>query len=490
MERFYKFLGVVCLCILILKLIFLPRNNMVSGDEQMYTAPARYLVELGVPSTEEFKLICHYDKDYYFAGRLLIYSQAIIYSILGYSVFTMKLLPFIWFLLSAFFIYKIVFRLLGRRSAFTAAVLWLLVPTFAYRIIARPEPMQICFMLVSVYVFLISRDIPSNAVLFLTGFISCIGLWIHPTTFFVSAAAVFFLGILNHPFKKFLIIFSGQVAMGLLFLFYFLSVREYFWEQFIEAGLVWMDSEILTKQGGLAYKFTREMDKIGGFFGRAYMIPFDLILVISFVFTVKKHKETYLKFILPLIPGIFFSSLVSAHSAASFFYYQYLIPVLIIIVVLWIFSIQNVLYKTVLISLIALYFVSCQFVITYKRRNVDFERLVKNISSKIVADKVIMAPETYNIVLDSDKFIGVVYYTFWKSIQHKKGILDKYRPLYGDSFADFIRKQNVKYVILDRNNQDCEELEGLIKGMSKLIYEERSEYGMWGNGFVRVYEIM
>lgn len=487
-----------CLAILIVKLAFLPYNNMVTGDEAMYTSPAWNIITKGRPSVEEYPDICAYGEDFFFAGRLFLAAQLPFYALFGYTPFVIKLVPFIFYIIAGLCLYRLVFRLasghpdIRERAAAIAVALWFLMPTYLYRFIARPESMQLCFMLIAVNYFLkvTAEGKASTSSLFAAGLLSCIGMWIHPTTFFVGAIPVAIMALITLRLRQTFAVISGQIAMGVLFsLLYALPNLNGFWTQFYEAGIVWMDNDLLVSEGAVAYRVQRELEKLAGFFGRPYVLPFTLLFVAALFATNRRFKDMYLKYWIAFIPGPVIASVISAHSAASFFYYAYLLPACVIAISFF-FAVHWRRKPVLAIFMLACaYFIGTQLAVTYLRRDAGFTELNGRISRRIDNGAVIMGTEPHNILLKSDKFIGSVYYTFWVASRRHQNLINKYRCVYGDSFIEFLRRKGVKYVILDRNNQDCEEIEVEIAPYGKVVFDEESEYGMWDNGRVKVYRL-
>ncbi|MBI4243967.1 MAG: glycosyltransferase family 39 protein [Planctomycetes bacterium] len=490
-NRLIKILAILSVLMLCIKLIFLNQNTLTHFDATVYTFPAKNLMEKGISSIEENKMIYHADKDYYFCGKLFQYLQVIIYFLFGYNIFTIKLVPFIAYVVSGFFIYGIGKKVISKEAGVLSLCLWYLLPTFIFRFVERPESLQICFMLLTVYYFYRIKENPTTLQLVACGSISGISLWIHPTTCFVSVVTLGLLAITNIQFRRLPWIIAGQLLMlGFYVLIFFIPNYTPFTEQFYEAGIVWMDTEALVREGAVIHRISRELSKIWNFFTLKQMIPFTILWIVSVILTCRKTPQFYTRFFFPLVPGVLISSYMSIHVPTTFYYMMYLLPALVLAIALFIQNLNPVRLKTGLIGMIVLYFIGTQIAITYIRRNTSFSRLAGSIASKIGnTDSPLLAPEPYNIIWNSNNFYGFIYYDFWVSIQKHPDLMKKYEHVYGGSFENFLKKNNIRYVVLDVNTMFCKELEEKIKDKSAMIFDEESEYGMAYNKRVRVYKL-
>jgi hypothetical protein len=379
----------------------------------------------------------------------------------------------------------------SKEVAITSCLIYLLTPTFIIKLWARPEQQQLSVLLLTVYLVLYLKSNPSILISILCGFVSTLSFWIHPTTSFISIVALVILGLCNLKIKSTLLCGLGVLLGTSIYITGFvmpnydvLKLQYHEWAYVFSTQYQHTDISFL-----LNHKIKEVITTAIKYFLSYSVIPFTAVTVISAVFTFKHSKDFFLKIWLPCIPGIFLSAVLACHD--GLLYLVYYVPFCAIVCSIFFISFRHALVKICAI-IFFFYMILAQLYTSYSNRNEDFKKICKEISDTIKDDGAIMASENYNYVLNRKDYFAPAYHMFYRIIKSHNDteLLNKYSYLYGNSLADFIKINRIKYIIIDRScNITEEELE---KENIQLALHRSfpSKYGTERDGLVKVYIVL
>lgn len=180
---------------LVINLVFLTRFPFVHSDESWLSGLARNMDahnDFGV--TEPFFDL---KERHPHALKIVFHSlQSLAMKVMGYNIFSMRLISLIFSLLTLYYVYRLAFTLFPKKTAALAA---LLMTAFDVQYIyashfARQEIILVFFLVLSLYVFYdrLSHHVGRDD--FILGSIVGLSIGIHPNSFIISLPSIFLYG--------------------------------------------------------------------------------------------------------------------------------------------------------------------------------------------------------------------------------------------------------------------------------------------------------
>ena len=159
--------------------VWLAQNQWIDPDEGAHLMDARLALDGLVPAVD-------------FGGRqpLYVYATALFATLLGASVFHVRLFPVFASLMTGALVFLIARRLLDRRAAMIAAALFLLLPfSVVHSTQTKTGPLTMCLSAGAVYCFVLSSGRPRPAALLaLAGALSALAFYVRQSTLAIPVA--------------------------------------------------------------------------------------------------------------------------------------------------------------------------------------------------------------------------------------------------------------------------------------------------------------
>lgn len=185
---------IVLVLYLIINLIFLTRFPFIHSDESWLSGLSRLIAHTGdFSQTEPFFDL----KDRYPHAIKIIFHglQVLFIKLLGYNIFSMRLMSLVFSVLTLYFVYKLALLLWGKEIiALGALGLTALDIQYIYAShFARQEIILEFVLLLSVYIYFKHLHEPSAKAAILAGSLIGLSIGIHPNSFIISIPLIFLL---------------------------------------------------------------------------------------------------------------------------------------------------------------------------------------------------------------------------------------------------------------------------------------------------------
>ena len=467
-----------CLLLLVI-LLFLYSliGRMPQADDAWLGEHAYWQTKLGYVKSElmrgitqqEVYLLCHH--------KLMTLQGSFLITVLGFSVFSLKILSLLYFLIFLLLFYSFTYNKIFNKNLFYLAVLLFVSNTsiFEYSFVFRPEIPLMTLGFIS-YMFL-SKVLKNNdqryILTILSGFFAglCVSTHLNGIIFPIAG---FVLLLWNRKYIQ-SIVFGFSTIPAILIYFYDFTSKfnvSYWFYQINESPLIDNNHDLAFGVKVLLKLLTEHMR----FFHSPSEISFSVLLIISLMISFKylKAYENLIRYAMLLV---LLMSVFSVHKASK--YMIVYLPYLIILITLSLNIIFNknysdriifkkLNYKKTRSSVFVLTFIYLLINITLDIR-ISREKWTSDYNRNLVQTYVKAKPEDCRIVAPMTFIFNEI--TRFKSIQSEllySDMQNSDKIIFKQKFLNRTRSFNIDYIIL---STDC------IKklGMDKLSEKEISD---------------
>ncbi|MBI4243138.1 MAG: glycosyltransferase family 39 protein, partial [Planctomycetes bacterium] len=390
-------------------------------------------------SYEFLEKVSNFDRDFIYSGKIQTYLKYLSFEIFGFGLWQIRLVPFIFLLLSIYFLYRITKAILSTNSAAIFTILILLCVDFLPKKSSRPDSMMMLVLAVSLWIY---WHLTTNWRYVLAGLLSTIGLWIHFPTAPAIIAVIALTTLINRAgiIQTFLGIACGVAAY---IVFNVLPDSETFSLQLKEYGLYMMTGDL-----NLWTMISISISRFTKFFfvdGPYKNILLFALLTLSIIILAKKGSRNLTRFHLPILLGLFTGhlNLRSGHTAYMIFY----LPSFLMIISEAFEHIRSnpKIFKTAFAVTIS-YFIILNGLLFYKYKSRQSEILESlQVLKTLPSGSNIMCDPFYRLFLTKHRIQEHNYSIYLM----KDKLKEKYRPILGQTFGELVKTLNTDYIILD-----------------------------------------
>jgi len=308
-NNFLKINKILLFCLFALSVVFVFSffHRTTNGDEAIIAEHAYHFNQQGFVKSVMFEGMGeNWEIRQYHYHKLFVLCGAVVLKATGLSLFSLRSLSFIFFLLSLYVVWLYMKSDKGENKIgeFMIYTLILLINSlvFEYSFLYRPEIMVMSLGFISFYFLNSGLQIPKLKFIVLSGIFAGLGALTHLNGLsFIFAG--FVLLLLNKRFKSAFIFGIVATSMSLLYFFDIASITELkaFWAQFShDPNLSKDDFSIL----GSIMKVINEQMR---FFWNIFIIPFSLTFILTLIFlfkTLKTNHRNLLFYFFALLIGL------------------------------------------------------------------------------------------------------------------------------------------------------------------------------------------
>jgi len=445
-------------------------QRMPHLDDAWLGEQAYWMAKLGYVKSELFRGLIRHEERVLIHHKLLTFQGALLIKVFGFSIYILKSLSLIYFILFSYlyYYYLVVYKKLLTKNEFLFALLILFVNPniFTFSFVFRPEILIMTYGFLS-FIFieklLLNPKIQINA--FLGGLFAglCIATHLNGVVFILVGGILL---LINKKITQLLLFGLGAIITTAI---YFLDFSSQYGLDFWQYQMN-NNPTINVAVGSSLFKqfIFNLLNEHQRYFHGSKEIFFSVLFLISLIFSfkwIRNNNKIILNYLFYLV---LFLGFLAVHKTSK--YSIVILPYFVIVIIL---SIKHIIdqknkIKTISIIVIGIIYllVSTYYnvFLTIENKDIVAENKMIVAKYKIPIESKIIAP-MYFIFNEIEKFPHIQSELYYQELKKSDTLIK------GEYFLNMAELNDIDYIILSKDYIDCFDFDTILKGKQFINYQ-------------------